>query len=178
MTKDFFVSVLALLAAVAAYTRGPSALAAPGDLTCNLAGYKPGSGLTAAVAGDALTVTWDDDRNQELRMRLAINAGTPTIRELAARKKGGAWGILAENATPEYRVASGIRRIDREAEEGLKENGINEITPEVYEKYQWDPFWDAPLNVPGAGDTGRTTGLPRKPEEVHRGSAMYKATAC
>jgi hypothetical protein len=178
MKKDFLVSVLALLAAVTAYVQGPSVLAAPGDINCSLSGYKAASGLTAAVAGEALTLTWDGERNQEMRLRLAINAGTPTIQELAVRHKGGAWGTLASKVTPEYRVASGIRRIDSEAQEGLKENGITEITPEVYEKYQWDPFWDAPLNVPGAGDTGRTTGLPRKPEEVHRGSAEYKASAC
>ena len=157
---------------------GPAVLAAPGEMSCNLASYKRAAGLSAALAGDALTLTWDGERSQEMRMRLAIAGGTPTIQELAVRKKGGAWGALATDVTPEYRVASGIRRIDREAEEGLKENGINEITPEVYEKYQWDPFWDAPLNVPGAGDTTRTTGLPRKPEEVHRGSVEYTASAC
>src|SRR5215831_3582444 len=178
MKKELLASALALVAAVTAYTRGPAVLAAPGDINCSLSGYKNAAGLSAVVAGDALTLTWDGERNQEMRMRLGIAAGTPTIQELTVRKKGGAWGTLATNVTPEYRVASGIRRIDREAEEGLKENGINEITPDVYEKYQWDPFWDAPLNVPGAGDTGRTTGLPRKPEEVHRGSAEYKASAC
>ena len=42
--------------------------------------------------GDALAVTWDGDRNQELRLRFVIDDGTPTIQELAVRKKGGAWG--------------------------------------------------------------------------------------
>src|SRR3954469_19985444 len=108
MKKGLLLSTLALLAAVTAYTRGPSVLAAPGDISCNLSGYKSAAGLSAAVAGDALTLTWDGDRNQEMRMRLAIAAGTPTIQELAVRKKGGAWGTLAANVTPEYRVASGI----------------------------------------------------------------------
>ena len=101
------------------------------------------------------------------RLRFVIDNGTPTIADLAARRKGGAWGTLATNVTPEFRVVSGRRRMDREAEEGLRENGITEITPEVFEKNQWDPFWDAPIFIPGgmANDT-RTIGLPRKPEEV------------
>src|SRR2546423_728344 len=149
MKRQLLVAALAVLAAVAAYVRGPAVLAAAGDVSCNLSGYKSAAGLSAAVAGDALTLTWDGERNQELRLRFAITAGTPTIQELAVRKKGGTWGVVAANATPEYRVASGRRRIDNEAEEGLRENGITEITPEVFEKYQWDPFWDAPLFVPG-----------------------------
>src|SRR6185295_15535096 len=129
-----------------------------------LLGLLRASGTLAAATPDC-TLTWDGDRNQELRLHFVINNGTPTIAELAVRKKGGAWGTLASNVTPEYRVASGRRRMDGEAEEGLRENGIKEITPEVFETYQWDPFWDAPLNVPGgqASDT-RTMGLPRKPE--------------
>src|SRR5438105_7390928 len=179
MKKRLPVFALAVLAAVSAYMRGPTVQAAVSPLNCNLSAYKAGGGLTAGVAGDVLTVAWDGDKNQEMRLRLAIDSGTPTIQELAVRKKGGAWGIVAANVTPEYRVASGRRRIDSEAAEGPRENGITGITPEVFEKYQWDPFWDAPLFVPGgvATDT-RTLGLPRKPEEVHRGTATYKADSC
>jgi hypothetical protein len=164
---------------VAVTTHVHDVLAATSPLNCNLSAYQGTGGLNAAVTGDSLAVTWDGDRNQELRLRFVIDNGTPTIADLAARRKGGAWGTLATNVTPEYRVASGRRRIDNEAEEGLRENGITEITPEVFEKYQWDPFWDAPLFVPGgtATDT-RTLGLPRKPEEVHRGTATYKASSC
>src|SRR6266566_435732 len=113
MKKPLLVSALALLVAVTAYMRGPGVLAAPGDINCNLSAYKAASGLTAAVAGDALAVTWDGDKNQEMRLRFAIIGGTPTIQELAVRKKGGAWGIVAANATPEFRVVSGRRRMDR-----------------------------------------------------------------
>ena len=73
------------------------------------------AGLTAAVAGDALAVTWDGDANQEVRLQLTINGGTPTIKDLAVRRKGGAWATVASNLTPEYRVVSGWRRIDQEA---------------------------------------------------------------
>ena len=80
-------------------------------LTCDLTGYKALPGLTAAVADQTLAVTWDGDNGAELRLRFAIDAGTPTIRELAIRRKGGTWSTLAANLTPEFRVVSGMRRI-------------------------------------------------------------------
>jgi hypothetical protein len=179
MKKHFLVSGLAIAMAAAGYLHDRGVLAATSPMNCNLTGYQGAAGLNAASASDSLTVTWDGDRSQELRLRFVIDSGTPTIAELAARKKGGAWGTLATDVTPEYRVASGRRRMDREAEEGLEENGIKEVTPEVFEKYQWDPFWDAPLNVPGGqADDRRTIGLPRKPEEIHRATASYQAASC
>ena len=39
----------------------------------------------------ALTLTWQGERNDELRLHLAIVGGTPTIRELAVRRGGGQW---------------------------------------------------------------------------------------
>src|SRR5258708_13360939 len=111
MKRQLLVSALAVLAAVTAYERGPAVLAAPGDISCNLSGYKSAAGLSAAVAGDALTLTWDGERNQEMRLRFAITAGTPTIQDLAVRKKGGTGGVVAANATPHYPVASPPRRI-------------------------------------------------------------------
>ena len=55
-----------------------------------------------------------------LRLRLTINAGTPTIRELAVRKKGGQWSTLATNVTPEFRVVSGLRRATQQQTEPLE----------------------------------------------------------
>jgi len=174
MRKHFLVAGLGLLIGVTAYIGAGGAMAATAPLNCNLSGYQGAAGLNAAATGDALAVTWDGDRNQELRLRFVIDNGTPTIQELAVRKKGGAWGVVAANVTPEYRVASGRRRMDGEAAEGLRENGITEITPEVFEKYQWDPFWDAPLdlsaptgrggNPPPADGVANQPGLPRRPD--------------
>ena len=179
MKKQLLAAVLALVIAVAAYVRGSHVFAATTPINCNLSAYQGASGLAASVNGDSLVLTWDGERNQELRLRFVIDNGTPTIAELAARRKGSAWGTLATNATPEFRVVSGLRRMDREAEEGLEENGVKEITSEVFEQYQWDPFWDAPLNVPGGmPDDRRTIGLPRKPDEIHRATATYKADRC
>ena len=154
--------------------------AAADTLTCNLSQYKALSGLTASADAAALTLTWDGDRNQELRMRLGINQGTPTIQDLSVRRRGGAWASLATNVTPEFRVVSGRRRMDNQGINGLRQNGITEITPEVFNQYGWDTFWDAPLNLPGnEGDLARRTpGVPRSPDEVKRGTATYRAQGC
>jgi hypothetical protein len=168
----------ALVTSVTALTPAPSAIA--DTLNCSLAEYKTVPGLVAAVDAESLVVTWDGERNQELRLRLAINAGAPMIRELEVRRRGGKWTSLAVNVTPEFRVVSGRRRMDDEAATGLEENGIHEITPEVFERYQWDPFWDAPLNIPGneGNLSQRTLGLPRTPDEVKRATATYRAQGC
>ncbi len=157
-------------------------------LRCNLADYKASPGLTAESANDTLTLTWDGDRDQEVRLRLTITGGTPTIRELAVRRKGAQWVTLASNATPEFRVVSGLRRATDQQIDPLRALGV-EITPEVLDRIKWEAFWDAPLNVPGGGAAhGRSTpplqgvanqpGLPRKPEEVKRAAALYRAESC
>ena len=149
-------------------------------LNCSLSQYKATSGLTAVADAATLTLTWDGDRNQELRLRLGITEGTPTIQDLSVRKRGGAWASLAANVTPEFRVASGIRRMDNQSLEGLRKNGITEITKPIFDAWGWDTFWDAPLHLPGdEGDLKRRTpGVPRKPEEVKRGTAVYRAESC
>jgi hypothetical protein len=149
-------------------------------LTCDLTGYKALPGLTAAIADETLSVGWDGDNNQELRLRLTINAGTPTIRELAIRRRGGQWSTIATNVTPEFRVVSGLRRVTSQQ---LRPDSLNalgiEVTPavmeawnhqdkrgndwiteaahggklttEIIEKIKWEAFWDAPLYIEGSG---------------------------
>src|SRR6185503_13473674 len=160
-------------------------------LTCDLTGYKAAPGLTAAVADDTLALVWDGDNGQELRLRFTISSGTPTIKELALRKKGGQWATLATNVTPEFRVVSGLRRATQQQTEPLVKLGI-ELTPEVIDKIKWEAFWDAPLYIEGSGELPPThqgaipamkgvanqPGLPRKPEEVRRTTATYKAQGC
>jgi hypothetical protein len=157
-------------------------------LNCSLAEYKALPGLTAAVAGDTLTVTWEGDRNQELRLRLEIDGGAPVIRELAARRKGEAWVTLAANAAPDFRVVSGLRRITNQQLDPLAGIGVK-ITPEILEREKWEAFWDAPLNIPG-GDAAHNDctppqrgvlnqpGLPRSADEVKRATAVYHAQSC
>ncbi len=175
-------ATFAVLIALAA----PAAAAAD-SLKCDATGYKAAPGLAAVVAGDLLTVTWDGDASDEVRLRLAINGGTPTIRDLAVRKKAAPqWNTLASNVTPEFRVVSGFRRMSNQQMQPLR--GLNvAITPEIIERYKWDPFWDAPLSVGDAGRGGNPPpadgianqpGLPRKPEEIKRATATYQAQGC
>ena len=146
-------------------------------LTCNLAAYKATAGLAASVRDNTLVVTWDGDKESELRLRFVIEGGTPTIRELAIRKKGGQWGTLVTNVTPEFNVVSGMRRMTQQQ---LRPDSIQAlggtVSPKVlalYEKddgtwideavregqikaadverWKWEAFWDAPLYIEGSG---------------------------
>ena len=107
--KTALLTIAALLVSAASFAD---------PLTCNLSEYKGSSGLNAAVANDTLTLTWDGDKEQELRLRFGVTAGTPTIRELALRRKGGQWATLLTNATPDFRVATGLRRATDQQSEG------------------------------------------------------------
>ena len=98
-------------------------------LNCSLSEYKASSGLTAQVVGDTLLLTWDGEQKEELRLQLTIVGGTPTIRDLAARSKGGQWISLATNVIPEFRVVSGVRRMTQQQLQPLGELGIP-ITPD------------------------------------------------
>ena len=156
-------------------------------LVCNMAEYKAAPGLTAAVVENALVLTWDGVKDQELRLQFAISGMTPTIRDLAVRRKGGQWTTLVTNVTPDYRVASGLRRATDQQLNPLRALKI-EITPEVVDRIKWEAFWDAPLNVPGGDDghggatppiqgVANQPGLPRKAEEVQRANASYQTTS-
>lgn len=156
-------------------------------MTCNLVAYKGTPGLSASVADNTLTVVWDGDRSQELRMRLGLVSGTPTLLELATRRRGAQWGTLASNASPDFRVVSGLRRMSNQQMVPLRGLGV-ELTPEIVDKYRFEPFWDAPLdlsapsgrggNPPPAGRVANQPGLPRNPEEIKRAAAAYRATSC
>ena len=165
-------------------------IASADPLNCDLTGYKPQSGLTASVAGDVLTVVWDGDRNQQVRMRFAIDKGTPTIQELAL-SVDGQWRTLATGVTPEFRIVSGIRRVTQQQTEPLERLGVD-LTADVLDKIKWEAFWDAPLYIEGSGELPPThqssipamkayanhPGLPRKPEEVNRATARYQVKGC
>src|SRR4029077_9760061 len=149
--------------------------------------YKAASDLNASVANNTLTVAWSGDRGQELRIRFGINGGTPTIEELAVRKRGGAWSVLAAKVTPDFRVISGLRRMSNQQMAPLRGLGV-ELTSEIVDKYRWEPFWDAPLdlsapsgrggNPPPAEGVANQPGLPRKPDEIKRAAAVYHTSSC
>ncbi|GHB86485.1 hypothetical protein [Persicitalea jodogahamensis] len=159
------------------------------SLNCNLTAYKPQPGLIAMVAGQTLTLTWNGERKSELRLRFVIERGVPTIRELALRPSGGQWRVLATHVIPEYRIVSGVRRVTRQQTEPLEALGVP-LTAEKLNEIKWDAFWDAPLFMPDVPPLSHKTsipareafanhpGMPRKPEEINRATAQFRATGC
>jgi len=177
--------------------KGPAALTAalpllallmrPQAPSCDLSGYHAQPGLTAVNGADGLTVAWEGERDRDLRLRLGIDAGTPTIRELAVRRKGAGWTTLAAGAQPEFRVVAGFRRMSNQQIQPLA--GLNvPITAEVVDAHKWDAFWDAPLdlnpqparggNPPPAAGVANQPGLPRRADEITRATAVYRAERC
>lgn len=157
-------------------------------LNCSLAHYKALPGLEAAIVDNTLTVLWEGDDHQELRLRFTINDGTPTIQQLAIRRQNAAWVTLANHLTPEFHVVSGLRRITNQQLDPLAGLGVK-ITQEVIDREKWKAFWDAPLNVPGGEPSHNNNtppqrgalnqpGLPRSPSEVKRATAIYRAQSC
>jgi hypothetical protein len=175
------------LAAITLVFIGFACTAWADPLSCDLAQYKSAPDLNASVASNVLTVTWSGDRSQDLRMRFALAAGTPTIEELAVRKRGGPWSVLAANVTPDFRVVSGLRRMSNQQMAPLRGLGV-ELTSEIVDRFRWEPFWDAPLdlsppsgrggNPPPAEGVANQPGLPRKPDEIKRAAAVYRTTSC
>jgi hypothetical protein len=165
------------------------ALMAKADpLGCNLADYKALPGLTAAATDRNLTITWNGIPDQTLRLRLGIEDGKPIIEELSLRRTNGPWITLMFRATPEFSVVSGLRRMTNQQLDPLAGIGVK-ITPEILEKYKWEAFWDAPLNIPGTDpahndctppqrEVLNQPGLPRSPTEVKRATASYRVQRC
>ena len=54
--------------------------------TCDLKEYKPADGIKVEAANGATQVTWQGERDQQLRAQFAIRDGQPVIHELAVRK--------------------------------------------------------------------------------------------
>jgi len=140
---------------------------------CEFKEYKAIAGLKAEMKNGALEVSWRGERDQQLRASFTIRAGQPTVHELAVRKGQGSWIVLGRDLTPEFQVTSGVRRLSEQQAAPLRALKIA-LTPEVIDREKWNAFWDAPLMVPGTGSIG----LPRKPEEIRRASASYRASGC
>jgi hypothetical protein len=170
--------ILSLLAATLVFALAASAaLPSRADpLRCDLSAYKSASGLTATVANDVLTVTWQGAARSEVRIRYAIDRAQPVIRDLSVRPTGGAWQTLGENLSPDFAVQTGRRRIDFAALAPLKGLGVDTASREVIEKMGWFAFWDAPFVLPG--DPKRNVDIPRTPEEIQRGRSEFKTTSC
>ena len=158
-------------------------------INCDLSAYQAQPGLTATVADDVLTITWEGDRGNTLRLQFEINQGIPTIRELAIRAGEGSWRTVATDLTPVFRVVSGVRRVTQQQTEPLERLGVS-LTAEKLNEIKWEAFWDAPLyatdepprshqsSIPAAQPYANHPGMPRQPEEVNRATAHYQATGC
>lgn len=141
--------------------------------TCKLQGYKAVSGIAMEHSGGAVTLTWPGESGAELRARLGIRDGKPMVQELSAREAGGQWMVLGKDLTPDFQVTTGRRRLSRTQLMMMKRLGID--SPEEEEKRKWNTFWDAPLVVPGGGDSQP---LPRSADEIRHGSSNYQSDSC
>jgi hypothetical protein len=142
-------------------------------LKCDIQNYKPVSGINMEQRGNALSLTWMGESNQQLRAQFTLRNGQPIVSELAARDAGEQWIVLGKDLTPEFQVTTGKRRISATQLGLIKKQGID--TPAEEDKRKWNTFWDAPLVIPGHHDT---TDLPRNPNEIHRATATFNSDTC
>ena len=188
-TKLLFVASAAV-SVVAALVVSPvsspalnAANQAAAPLTCNLTQYKASTGLTTALEGGLLTVSWNGQGTAQLRARFAIDAGTPTIRDLSVRRGSGEWAMLGQNLTPEYQVTTGIRRMSNDQANAFSSLGID-VTPELMDKHKWYAFWDAPFSIPGyypapagGGGRGGGPGAQAQPQAPGQGGTIPEQVA-
>ena len=187
------IALLAPSAAISAQRPAPNAAAA---VTCDLGSFLTSPGLMASARGaddsatsPLLEFEWAGTGNDRVRMRFDVAEGQPIVRELAVRDGDGAWATLARDAAFEYHIIEGFRRISNQQLVPLRELGV-ELTQEVVDRYKWDVFWDAPLDLsePGGGRFARNPpptegvagqpGLPRSTDEIQRSSVAYALEAC
>ena len=156
-------------------------------LRCDLGAYTARPDATATLDGDALVVEWAGAGEEALRLRLVLRDGAPVIAALALRPGRTAdWRVVAADVGFELRVVEGLRRISNQQLAPLRALGV-ELTQDVVDRYKWDVFWDAPLdlrpevgggNPPPAEGVAGQPGLPRSPDEVRRATAVYEVTGC
>jgi hypothetical protein len=177
---------LALLCRVAA-SPAPAVAQSP-QLTCDLSAYARRPDATAVVSGDVLAIEWAGAEGERLSMRLAVRSGTPTVDELALLPPGSSeWVTIGQDLGFEFRIVEGFRRISNQQLVPLRELEVP-LTQEVVDRYKWDVFWDAPLdlsepagrggNPPPANGVANQPGLPRSADEIRRGVIHYRTTGC
>jgi hypothetical protein len=152
-----------------------ASIADASSMPCDLSGYKEVPGLKAEMDGDALRVTWQGARGQELKVSFGLQNAAPVIREMAVRRQGTPWTVLGRDLSPEFHVTTGKRRISEQQLNPLRQLGLDR-DPEFLEREKWKVFWDAPLVIPGSTETN--PGLPRTPDEIRRSTATYSTSGC
>lgn len=184
--SERFAAVACLAAAWLILAPAPGGGQSP---RCDVSGFHDGPGMRATSLEDGLVMEWRGTGDQQVRLHLAVVDGTPTIRELEVRVGPGPWHRVASDATIEYRIVEGYRRITGQQLAPLRELGVD-ITQEIVDRHRWDAYWDAPLDLrtelPVHGNPPPMDGLPgtdqpplpRSPDEVRRDRIRYRATAC
>ncbi len=174
---------VALLSAVA-----PEAgVAQASSLTCDLSAYTRRPDANARQADGVLALEWAGTAGERVSLRLTVRDGAPVVDELALlAARNTEWVTIGEDLGFEFRIVEGFRRISNQQLAPLRELGV-ELTQQVVDRYKWDVFWDAPLDLrtevgggnppPAAGVAGQP-GLPRSPDEIRRAEATYRATSC
>jgi hypothetical protein len=157
------------------------------QLTCDLSAYARRPDAHATLSGNVLALEWAGAEGERLSLRLAIRSGTPMVEELALLPGGSTeWVTLGRDLGFEFRVVEGLRRISNQQLVPLRALEVD-LTSEVVDRYKWDVFWDAPLdlstdvgggNPPPADGVAHQPGLPRSPDEIRRAVATYRVTGC
>lgn len=153
---------------------------------CDVKAYRAQDGLTAEVNDNGVVATWAGAApGSQMRAVFVLQNGAPLIRELASRGGNGTWTPILRDVAPDFRLVSGLRRITDQQLEPLKKLGTP-ITQAVIDRYKWEAFWDAPLQVggnpkypgPPKDGVGDQPGLPRSPAEIHHSVAAYAVQGC
>jgi hypothetical protein len=152
-----------------------SGLCAAHPLHCDLANYRSVAGINVTAGRDSVELTWPGEQGQQLRARFQLRDRQPVIEELAARRAGGAWIVLGQDLAPDFEITSGRRRISTTELTILKET--HNDTPENEERYKWNVFWDAPLEIPGTEDN-HLVGPGRSEDEIRRARVSYDSDSC
>jgi hypothetical protein len=136
--------------------------------------------------GDALAVEWAGAGEERVRARFDMVGGAPTIRQMAIASGGGGWVTVGTDLGLEFQVVEGFRRISNQQLVPLRELGVD-LTQEVIDRYKWDVFWDAPLdlapettgrNPPPNEGVAEQPGLPRSADEIQRATIRFESPGC
>lgn len=155
-------------------------------LTCELSAYRQSPNIQVDHSGGFLSVLWNGSGDQQLQMRLGLIDGRPVIHSLDLRDDRTPWFTLLTDAGVEYRIVEGYRRISNQQLAPLRELGV-ELTQSVVDRYKWDVFWDAPLdlrrevgggNPPPAQGVANQPGLPRSADEIRHAQIAYTVNSC
>ncbi|MEX0619250.1 MAG: hypothetical protein WDZ76_09325 [Pseudohongiellaceae bacterium] len=163
-----------------------SAAAAQDAISCNLDDYRASADFQVGNNTGALTLLWNGAARQQLLLEMSVVDGEPRIASLDIRRADGSWTNALRDAAIEYQVTEGFRRISNQQLSPLRQLGV-ELTQEVVDRYKWDVFWDAPLdlrqdvsggNPPPAEGVAGQPGLPREADEIRRATIAYEVDTC